>query len=319
MIETGFEAQDFLMNTGVEQKIFGHAPHAIYGASVQKLHILERMMSFYKDESEVSLLNRYAGKKAIRLSEDMMFVLEQAQKFTLLSEKAFHILLAPLVQLWKSSGTMGKIPSHNEINNTLALCADENLTLDKIEGTAYLKKEGCMIDFGGIGKGFAADVCCDIYKELGASSAFINLGGNVKALGNRSDGNPWSVGLHHPDKSRGNCYGAFLCSNQSVVTSGAYERYQILNGVKYHHIIDGKTGYPSKSNLKSVSVISQSSIQADALSTAAFVMGLEKGADLIYNARCTGAIFFTAANEVYLTKGMKQYFRLFERLNCYEI
>jgi len=318
-METIFEAQDFIMNTGVEQKIFGHAPRAIYDVAVKNLHMLERMMSFYLDESELTLLNRYAGKQAVPLSDEMMFVLGQAQKFTQLSEGAFHMLLAPIIQLWRRAGAKNILPSHDEINDTLTFCNSENLLLDKVASTAFLKKEGSMVDLGAIGKGFAADVCCALYQELGASSAFVNLGGNVKALGNRPDRAPWVVGLQHPDKPKGTSYGAILCTDQSVVTSGAYERYQVIGGAKYHHIINGKTGHPSESDLKSVTVVSQSSMQADALSTAAFVMGLKKGVDFIYNTTCTGAVFFTVANEVYLTKGMTRHFRLMERFKCYEI
>jgi thiamine biosynthesis lipoprotein len=211
------------------------------------------------------------------------------------------------------------MPSDGEIQTRLTLCKNENLIINPVDNTAYLQKKGCMVDLGGIGKGFAADVCCDIYRDMGASSAFINLGGNVKTVGTRPDGTDWAVGLQHPDKPRGNCYGSIMCSDLSVVTSGAYERYQEINGAKYHHIIDGKTGYPAETDLKSVTVISQISMQADALSTAAFVLGLEKGLDLIYNSNCIGAVFFTTTNEVYLTKGMKQFFKLFERLTCYEI
>jgi len=318
-METVFEAQDFIMNTDVEQKIFGHSPRATYDISVKKLHKLEDMMSFYRYESEVAILNRCAGKEYVELSEDMMFILEQSQEYARLSDNTFHILLAPLVQLWRNAGTKNKIPSPNEINNALELSNSRNLVLDKTASTAYLKKEGSMIDLGAIGKGFAADICCKIYKEHGASSAFVNLGGNVKTLGSRPDGKPWVIGLQHPDKPRGNSYGAVLFCDQSVVTSGAYERYQVIDGTKYHHIIDGKTGFPAESDLKSVTVISQSSVHADALSTAAFVMGLRKGIELIYDTKCIGAVFFTTSNEVYLTTGMKQHFRLMERLKCFEV
>ena len=176
-----------------------------------------------------------------------------------------------------------------------------------------------MIDLGGIGKGFAADVCCDRYKALGATSAFVNLGGNVKAIGKRADGSEWTVGIQHPDKPRGNCYCAIMCSDLSVVTSGGYERYQEISGVKYHHILDGSTGYPSESGLKSVPVISDNSIQADAVSTAAFVMGLEKGLGLIYDSDCIEAIFLTDSNEVYMTKGVSQHLKLLKNLACYQV
>ena len=194
--------------------------------------------------------------------------------------------------------------------------------LDKGEQTAFLSMKGCKIDLGGIGKGYAADACCDIYKEMGTASAFINLGGNVKTFSINSsqvDNKKWTVGLQHPDKPRGSCYGAIICSNQSVVTSGAYERFVEINGKKYHHLIDGNTGYPSESDLKSVTVISKSSIQADAISTAAFVLGLNKGVQLVYKSKCTGAVFFTKSNQIYITQNTKQYMKLIENLPCYEM
>jgi thiamine biosynthesis lipoprotein len=319
MDEAVFEARDFIMNTDVEQKIFGNTPDMTYSAAVKKLQELERIMSFYRKTSEVSLLNRFAGKSPVKVSGHLMSVLEQSQKCTALSENAFNIMLAPLVQLWRKSGARNSMPSRGSIQKARALCKNENLVLDKNEHTAYLTKKGCMVDLGGIGKGFAADVCCDIYRESGASSAFINLGGNVKTIGNHPDGKRWTIGIRHPDRSRGSCYGVIMCSGRSVVTSGAYERYQEINGAKYHHIIDGKTGYPSETDLKSATVISQSSLQADALSTAAFVLGLGKGVDLIYDSTCTGAIFFTKEDKVYLTKGVKQHVGLLEKLPCYEI
>ena len=228
-------------------------------------------------------------------------------------------MLSPLIQLWRKAGEDNKVPSNDDVERTLTLCSDDNLLLDIDKDTAYLTKKGSMIDLGGIGKGYAADICCDIYKAMGAASAFINLGGNVKAIGNRADGSPWTIGIQHPDRPRGNCYCAIMCSDVSVVTSGGYERYQEIDGVKYHHILDGVTGYPSATDLKSVTVISHSSTQADALSTAAFVMGLVKGTDLIYESGCVGAIFFTASNEIYMTKRIRQYLKLLERFACYEV
>ena len=307
------------MNTNVEQKIFGDNSSAIYNTALKELHRLEEMMSFYKETSEVSLLNRQAGKEAVKLSEEMMLVLQRSQYYSLLSESAFNIMLSPLIQLWKKSGKKNKLPFDKDIDDALKLCSNDNLVLDASDDTAYLTQEGCMVDLGGIGKGFAADVCCNIYRDMGATSAFINLGGNVKAIGNRVDGKQWTVGIQHPDKPRGNCYCAIMCSDLSVVTSGGYERYQEIDGVRYHHILDGGTGYSSKTDLKSVTVISQSSIQADALSTAAFVMGLKKGIELVYTSKCLGAIFFTLSNEIYMTKGVKQHLKLLEKLTCYEV
>ncbi len=319
MSEKVYEAQAFIMNTNVEQKIIGDNANEIYCAAVKELHRLENMMSFYREASEVSLLNRKAGRESVKLSKEMMFVLQQAKHYSLLSKNAFNIMLSPLIQLWRKAGENNKMPTTDDIEQTLTLCSDDNLLLDIDDNMAYLTKKDCMIDLGGIGKGYAADICCDIYKAMGAISAFINLGGNVKAIGNRADGSQWTIGIQHPDKSRGNCYCVIMCSDVSVVTSGGYERYQEIDGVKYHHILDGVTGYPSATDLKSVTVLSHSSTQADALSTAAFVMGLKKGVDLIYESECVGALFLTDSNEIYMTKGMRQYLKLLERFSCYEV
>lgn len=307
------------MNTKVEQKIVSPSAKAIYKASHQELQRLEQTMSFYKEESDVSLLNRYAGIKAITLSKETMAILQRAQDIASQSNGAFNPLLAPLIQLWKSAGIKNQLPTCDEIKSTLARCKPKNLVLDHNHGTAYLKQKGSMVDLGGIGKGLAADVCCDLYQKMGVTSAFVNLGGNVKTIGQHPDQKPWTVGLQHPDKPRGHCYGAILCSDLSVVTSGGYERYTEIDCIKYHHILDGRTGFPATSDLKSVTVLSESSMTADALSTAAFVMGLEKGVDFIYNSDALGGIFFTTSNEVYLTKGVRPYVKLLERLTCYEI
>lgn len=318
-MEQFYEAQDFLMNTTISQKIHGNLSGEIYDRAIIELQRLEDLLSFYRETSEVSLLNRRAGKPAVKISEELLFILQQAKKYAQLSENAFCVSLAPLVQLWRRSGAAQELPSPDDISHSLTLCENDNLELNEEDHTARLRTGGAMIDLGGIGKGFSADRCCDIYKDMGAVSAFINLGGNVKTIGTRPDGKPWVIGIQHPDKPRGACYGTILCSDRSAVTSGGYERYQEVNGTKYQHIIDGRTGCPADSGLKSVTVLSESSTQADALSTAAFVLGLQKGLELVCDADCIGAVFFTCAQEVYLTKGVTPYFRLLEKLNCYEV
>lgn len=314
-----FEAQNFLMNTNVEQKIFGKNAAIAVQKAADEVRRLESLMSFFISDSEIARINQSAGLKAVSVSNEVMTVLDAALQFAKISGGAFDITFAPVIDLWRRCGKKHELPCSDEISAALSFCGYNNLRLDNENYTVFLLQDGCLIDLGAIGKGYAADRCIELYKSMEVESAFINLGGNVKTLGNRPDGKPWSIGLHHPDKPRDSWYCAIMCSDLSVVTSGAYERYQEINGAKYHHIIDGETGYPSDSNLKSVTVLSQSSMQADALSTAAFVLGLEKGVDLIYDSKCAGAVFFTEANEVYMTKGIKQHFRLFERLPCYEV
>ncbi|MCL1846352.1 MAG: FAD:protein FMN transferase [Coriobacteriia bacterium] len=307
------------MNTTVEQRLFGPAAQAAYQSSLESLRALESLLSFYQKASEVSLINRNAGKAPVRVSRETMQVLEEAQRIAALSRGAFSIMLAPLIQLWRKAGISDVLPTPREIDRAKALCKRENLILDAAGYTAFLTQKGSLLDLGGIAKGFAADSCCELYNDKGVTSAFINLGGNVKTLGSRPDGTSWTVGLQHPDRPRGNCFAALECSNHSVVSAGAYERYKDIQGARYHHILDGRTGMPAESGLKSVTVTAASSLQADALSTAAFVLGLEEGIELIYRSEATGAVFMTAADKVYVTKGIRPQLKLFEPLPCYQV
>lgn len=167
------------------------------------------------------------------------------------------------------------------------------------------------IDLGGIAKGYAADRAVQIYKQNNVSAAFINLGGNVMVFGEKPDNSNWSVGVQEPFKSRGEVIGVINVKNESAVTSGNYVRYFEEKGVKYHHIIDPRTGYPANSNLMSVTVISRDSMECDALSTAAFVLGDKEGMQFIksYGAK---AVFITKDKKVKMTSNVKEDFYLIE-------
>ncbi|GHU98888.1 FAD:protein FMN transferase [Clostridia bacterium] len=313
------ERQDFLMNTTVEQKIGGEDAAAAAQNAVNEISHLESLMSFFIDSGEVAQINRSAGRKAVCVGKDVMTVLGAAIQFAEISGGAFDITLAPVIDLWRRCGKQSVLPSSKEINTALSFCGYHNLQLDNENNTAFLRGDGCLIDLGAIGKGYAADCCIEIYKAMGIQSAFINLGGNVKTLGNNPDGRPWAIGIQHPDQRRGTFFGALDIQDQSVVTSGAYERYFETGGKKHHHIVDHKTGRPCDSDIKSVTVICQSSMQADCLSTAAFVLGLTDGMDLIGKTDNTEAVFYTENNEIYITRNLPGQFHLqkISRLDCY--
>jgi thiamine biosynthesis lipoprotein len=315
------ERQDFLMNTNIAQKICGEDAVAAAQNAVDEISRLESLMSFFIDSSEIAKINRSAGRKAVCVSKDVMTVLEAAIQLAEISGGTFDITLAPVIDLWRRYGKQLTLPSAKEIDAVLPVCGYRNLRLDNENSTAFLRSDGCLIDLGAIAKGYAADCCVEIYKAMGIQSAFINLGGNVKTLGNNPSGHDWVIGVQHPDKPRGIFFGALDIYNQSVVTSGAYERYFEMNNKKYHHILDYKTGRPCESGLKSVTVVSQSSMQADSLSTAAFVLGPDEGIRLINKINGAGAIFFTEINEVYITRNLRWNFHLQKDsgLDCYAV
>ena len=142
MANNSYEAQDFIMNTNVEQKIYGDNAGEIYYAAVEELNRLENMMSFYRDTSEVSLLNRRVGQEVVTLSNEMMLILAQAKHYSSLSKNAFNIMISPLIQLWRKAGRENELPSNEDLERALALCDSDNLFLDTDNHTAFLKKKG---------------------------------------------------------------------------------------------------------------------------------------------------------------------------------
>ena len=163
-----------------------------------------------------------------------------------------------------------------------------------------------MVDLGAIAKGYAADEAAKILKEAGIQHAIINLGGNIVAMNTRPDGSLWRLGLQDPYEPRGKSMGVVRLNDQTLVSSGTYERYLEDNGKIYHHLIDPKTGYPGSNELISVSILTKQSVDADALSTGAFLLGLEEGMKMVEGLPDTEAIFITGDKKVYITSGINE-------------
>lgn len=302
--ETPFEATNIIMGTIVSQRIFGDNSNAAATEATEKIRNLEGMLSFFKPESEISRLNSSAGRSKIKLSSDTFFILSKSIEYSHLSNGMFNIMVGPLVKKWKVTGENPVIPSPTEVRSLLALIDYRDLILNKNELTARLSKKGQKVDLGGIAKGFAADEALKIYRKHGIKSAIIDIGGNVSVLGYKPDGSPWAIGIQDPSKKRGNYICSIMLNNKSLSTSGAYERYFEKDGKVYHHIIDPTTGYPSKSDLLSVTIIGGSSVDTDALSTATFILGLEKGLSLIKKTEYE-AVFITVDNKIHATEKLK--------------
>ncbi len=265
---------------------------------------LDETLSAFRPESEVSLLNAAAGCKPVSVNRDTMLLLEESKRFSRLTGGAFAATTRPLSALWELNARCGTIPNRTEIEHALLLANDEDILLDGQNGTAELRRFGQAIDFGGIAKGYAADEVRRILLEGGVTSALINLGGTVVSIGEAR-----SVGIQHPDRCTGIAMGRVTLKDGCAVTSGDYERYYEVDGVRYHHIVDPRTGYPSKTNLRSVTLIGASAMEMDALSTAIFVLGAEEGVRLAkrFNAE---AIFVTGELDVFCTDALRGDFEL---------
>ncbi len=274
------------------------------GRAEERVHELHARLSVFDPESELSLLNAAAGCAPVSVSEDTLYLLRQSKHFSRLTGGAFSVSTRPLSALWEIHARCGTVPARAEVEHALTLVSDEDILLDESAHTAGLRRFGQSVDFGGIAKGYAADEARRILIEGGVTSALLNLGGTVVSIGDMRH-----IGIQHPDRYTGVAMGRIALQDACAVTSGDYERYYEVDGVRYHHIVDPRTGYPSRSTLRSVTLIGNSALELDALSTAVFVLGEREGAHLVREAGAE-AVFVTEGLDVFCTDGLRGNFEL---------
>lgn len=300
----------FLMGTIVKITIYdeGKEVEPILQNVFNRISKIEDKMTINKDteKSEIIQLNSKAGKEYTKLSQDTFYVLEKGEHYSAISNGKYDITIGPLVKLWNIGTENARLPEEIELNNARSLVNYKNLILDKENLSAKLNIPGMIVDLGSIAKGYAADEAAKILEEAGIEHAVINLGGNILTLNTKPDGTYWRFGLQDPLAPRGKYMGIVMLNDQALVSSGIYERYFQLNGKRYHHILNPKTGYPEENSLLSISIITKNSIDADGLSTTIFLLGLEEGMKMIEDLPGTEAIFITSDNKVYLSSGIDE-------------
>ncbi|MGE4272989.1 MAG: FAD:protein FMN transferase [Desulfitobacterium sp.] len=314
-----FEASGFAMGTIISQRVFGADGQAAIDETTEKLNSLEALLTFNAPGGDVNKLNENAGKQSVNLDTETLTIINKSLEVAKLSGGAFDVTIGPIVKSWGIGSAGERIPSDAELQKLLPLVNYQDLI---IEGnTGYLKNEGQEVDLGGIAKGYAGDVAVEIYKKHGIESAFINLGGNVVTMGSKPDGSPWRVGVRNPRPSsaeNGELVGMVEVIDKAVVTAGDDQRFFEEGGIRYHHILNPHTGYPAQSDLMSVTLITDSSLEADALDTAAFILGLERGRAMLEQYGGVEAIFITTDKKIYVTKGIKDSFEFNDASKEYE-
>lgn len=304
------EESNFLMGTIAKITIFDEDKKVepIFQKAFDRISEIEDRMTMNGDseKSEIIQLNNMAGKEFSRLSPDTFYVLEKGKYYSEVSNGKYDITIGPLVNLWNIGSEDARIPEEIEIKNTLPLINYENLILDKETLSAKLNTPGMIVDLGSIAKGYAADEAAKILEEEGIKHAIVNLGGNIVVLNKKPDGTNWRLGLQDPLQPRGNYMGIVMLNDQTLVTSGTYERYLEVDGKKYHHILSPETGYPEENSIISISIITKASIDADGLSTTIFLLGIEEGMQLIEDLPNTEAIFITSDKKVYSSSGINE-------------
>lgn len=301
--QTSSKQSRLLLNTVVEITIYGRKSEQIMNDLFQEIQYMENKYSRYIANSEISNINSNAGKSVI-VSEDSFELIQKGIYFGTISDGLFDVSIGPLVDLWGISGDNQHIPSQTDIDSTRLKVDYCNISMDNQNKSVSIA-EDMSLDTGAIAKGFVTDKLVGILHEKNVKSALLNLGGNLYLYGSKPDNSLWTVGIRDPFGSQGDYLGTVAVKDMSVVTSGIYERYFEKDGERFHHILNPKTGYPSDNGLAAISILSPNSTNCDGLSTACFLLGVDKGMELIEQFENVEAIIVTTDKKVYVSGGIK--------------
>ncbi|MCI6867162.1 MAG: FAD:protein FMN transferase [Lachnospiraceae bacterium] len=290
----------FYFDTVVEIKLNGTEDESILKECFDLMAEYESLLSRTREGSDVWKINHNAGTP-VSVSEDTVSLIRLARKYYDLSDGAFDITIAPYVTLWDFQNNPGTIPTKDELTAASKHVGFENVQVSG--NTVTLADPETQIDLGGIAKGFIADRLKEYLTKEGIESAWINLGGNVLTIGMKPDKSPWKIGIRKPFGAATETAAVICVSGKSVVTSGTYERYFEKDGTIYHHILEPKTGQPVQNHLYSVTILSDSSADGDALSTTCFVLGKEDGIELVESLDGIEALFITDEQELIYSSG----------------
>ncbi|MGY4386466.1 thiamine biosynthesis lipoprotein [Pedobacter sp. UYP24] len=272
-------------------------------AGIAEIKRIEELFSTFKDTSQVSEINRFAGIKPVEVDQEVIGLVLRSFKISSITQGAFDITYGSIdKRLWNFDVNMTSLPDKDIALKSIDLINYENVLVNVENSTVMLKNVGMRIGFGGIGKGYAADRAKQVMVDLGIKSGIVNAAGDLITWGLQPDGRPWTIGIADPNQKH-QAFSALNISNMAIATSGNYEKYAVIEGKKYSHTIDPKTGFPV-SGIKSVSIICQSAEFADALATPIVVMGVEVGLDLINQLNNVACVIIDDDNRVYTSKNI---------------
>ena len=281
---------DTLFDTVIKVQILDSVDSEVLEGCKELCQKYDTMFSNRIEDSEISRINN-AKCNPVEVSDETLTLIKTGIYYSELSDGAFDITISPVSMLWDFKSESPSVPSQETIEEAVSHVDYHNIV---IEGnTVQLTDPQAGIDVGALAKGYIADRLKEYLQEEGVEHALINLGGNVLAMGTKTDGSDYNIGIQKPFDETGEPVTAVKIADESVVTSGIYQRYFEQDNILYHHILDPRTGYPCENNLYSVSIITDSFLTADALSTTCFLLGYEKGMELINQLDDVDAVFIT--------------------------
>lgn len=276
--------------------------NAIIDEGIREVQRIEKILTTFKDNSETSLVNKNAGLEPVKVSEEVFGLVERSVRISSLTQGAFDITYGGIDKsLWNFDKNMTTLPSRKKAQRMVRLINYKNIVLDKKEQTIFLRDKGMRIGFGGIGKGYAAEMAKGVMKKK-CASGIVNASGDLTAWGVQPDGKPWTIGIVHPDNKE-EPFSYLNISDMAVATSGNYEKFVMIDGKRYSHTINPRTGLPV-SGIKSVTIISPNAEISDALATPVTVMGVSSGLNLINQIQQVECVIIDDNNKIYTSKNI---------------
>jgi thiamine biosynthesis lipoprotein len=272
--------------------------------AVNEIKRIEKLLTTFSEDSETNLINNNAGVTPVHVSEEIILLIERALRISSVTQGAFDISYGSVDKsLWNFDTTMSALPNVELAKESVKLINYKNIIIDKTAGTVFLKEKGMRIGFGGIGKGYAAEKAKALMQVQGVESGVVNASGDLTTWGNMPNGEKWTIGIVHPEMAN-SVFSYMNVSDLSVATSGNYEKFIVIDGKKYSHTINPKTGLPV-TGIKSVTIVSTNAEVADAMATPVMIMGIEAGMYMINQIKDIEAIIIDENNTLYASKNIK--------------
>ena len=271
--------------------------------AVAEIQRIEALLTTFSDNSQTNQINAQAGIAPVRVDSEVFELIRRSLRISELTQGAFDITYGSIDKsLWNFDTHMTSLPDPETARRMVCLINFRNVILNEIDGSVFLKEKGMRIGFGGIGKGCAAEMAKRLLQQKGVESGIVNASGDLTAWGNQPNGQPWTIGIADPN-AKNQPFSFLNISNIAVATSGNYEKYALINGKKYSHTIDPKTGLPV-SGIKSVTILSPNAEIADAMATPVTVMGVRVGLNLINQMQGMACIIIDDHDRVFTSKNI---------------
>ncbi|KYH07437.1 thiamine biosynthesis protein ApbE [Chryseobacterium cucumeris] len=272
-------------------------------AAINEIRRIEKLLTTFSEESQTNLINRNAGIKPVNVDWEIFDLIERSLRISRITDGYFDISYGGIDKsFWNFDKEMRELPNPELIKDHLKLVNYQNIILNREEQTVLLKEKGMRIGFGGIGKGYAAEMAKQMLQNRGVTSGIVNASGDLTTWGNQADGKPWTVGIADPDNAK-QPFSYMNITDMAVATSGNYEKFVVINGKKYSHTINPKTGMPV-SGVKSVTIFCPNAEIADAMATPVSIMGIDAALHMINQINHLECIIIDDQDKIYSSQNI---------------